>query len=332
MGAWRIICVAIAIAGNGCSAHAADLNWYQSTNHDIYLTASGVVNGQPGTCVPGVFQSPLSQIAHQYVSIQSCTGSPIPNADAYFSLTFDSGGLVAYHNADASSSAGSYSTGGLMMRGATFDVTDPAGVIVSFRLIWNHSRTAGTPNYSTFAGIADPLGHFYVKACGGICAGNIDTDEEPAPNGDETRVLSLGPGTYVVWWDQQVGTSPSLDGFQHSDGTLSIEVLPDTDNDGIYDRVDNCTTVANPNQCDSDFDGYGNACDGDLNNNAATNAQDTSLFRQQLGQPSPGPTYNKADLNCNGAVNGQDTTLFRQRLGSPPGPSGLACAGTIPCW
>ena len=48
-------------------------------------------------------------------------------------------------------------------------------------------------------------------------------------------------------------------------------------------------------QCDSDGDGYGNRCDGDMNN-TTTNAQDYVLFRQQLGQPSVGPTYNKAAL------------------------------------
>jgi len=97
----------------------------------------------------------------------------------------------------------------------------------------------------------------------------------------------------------------------------------DTDADGVPDAIDNCKLVANLAQCDSDGDGFGNRCDGDMNNNGATNAQDTTLFRQQLGQPSAAPTYNEADINCNGAVNAQDTTLYRTRLGSAPGPSGL---------
>ena len=105
--------------------------------------------------------------------------------------------------------------------------------------------------------------------------------------------------------------------------TVSIVISPDTDGDGVPDESDNCTLLANPTQCDSDGDGYGNRCDADFNDNGSTNAQDTALFRQQLGQPSVGPTFNEADLNCNGAVNAQDTALFRQLLGSPPGPSGL---------
>lgn len=37
----------------------------------------------------------------------------------------------------------------------------------------------------------------------------------------------------------------------------------DTDSDGLYDFFDNCSTVGNPDQLDTDFDGFGNACDAD---------------------------------------------------------------------
>jgi hypothetical protein len=103
----------------------------------------------------------------------------------------------------------------------------------------------------------------------------------------------------------------------------AVALPTDTDGDGIADSLDNCRLLANASQCDSDADSYGNRCDGDLNNNGATNAQDTTLYRQQLGQPSLGPVFNEADFNCSGAVNAQDTTLFRSLLGAPPGPSGL---------
>jgi len=100
-------------------------------------------------------------------------------------------------------------------------------------------------------------------------------------------------------------------------------VTLDTDADGINDHDDNCRTVSNASQVDSNGDGFGNRCDGDLNNNNATNAQDYVLFRQQLGQTSSPPNYNAADLNANGAVNAQDYVLFRGLLGSPPGPGKL---------
>jgi hypothetical protein len=104
----------------------------------------------------------------------------------------------------------------------------------------------------------------------------------------------------------------------------------DTDGDTVIDALDNCRLVSNATQVDSNGDGYGNRCDGDLNNNGSTNAQDTTLYRQQLGQPSVGPTFNAADINASGAVNAQDTTLFRQLLGAAPGPSGI-CLNTYPC-
>src|SRR5690606_15481854 len=37
---------------------------------------------------------------------------------------------------------------------------------------------------------------------------------------------------------------------------------PDTDGDGIPDAADNCPSVSNPDQLDSDDDGTGDACEG----------------------------------------------------------------------
>ncbi len=96
----------------------------------------------------------------------------------------------------------------------------------------------------------------------------------------------------------------------------------DSDDDAVADALDNCTRVPNADQCDSDGDGYGNHCDGDLTNDGWVNAQDGVILRNLLGAGTPGPVFNIGDLNCNGYVNGQDMTLFRQMLGQPPGPAG----------
>lgn len=91
----------------------------------------------------------------------------------------------------------------------------------------------------------------------------------------------------------------------------------DTDNDGVPDSRDNCVLVKNADQLDSDSDGYGNACDGDLNNDGLVNAQDLALFRARFGERVRGV----ADFNGDGVVNAQDLALFRQMFGVQPGPS-----------
>jgi alpha-tubulin suppressor-like RCC1 family protein len=144
-------------------------------------------------------------------------------------------------------------------------------------------------------------------------AGLSFTSSDPAvvtvDNSGNARAVGLGSATITARYDSKITST-------------TVTVAVDTDGDTVPDPIDNCTLVANPGQCDSDTDGFGNHCDADLNNNSFTNAQDTTLFRAELGLPSNPPLYNPADLNCNGFVNSQDTTLFRQRLGLPPGPEG----------
>lgn len=79
----------------------------------------------------------------------------------------------------------------------------------------------------------------------------------------------------------------------------------DVDNDTVPDVFDNCLWVKNglpqaPNvQCDTDRDGYGNACDADVNNDFGVGIPDFGTFTAEFGH----------------AV----------------GQSGLACAGMTPC-
>jgi hypothetical protein len=104
--------------------------------------------------------------------------------------------------------------------------------------------------------------------------------------------------------------------------TVVFHSSPDTDSDGILDSSDNCTLAYNPQQVDSDVDGYGNRCDGDLDGNKFVSAADVVLFRAQLGKPSVAPVFNPADFDANGWVNAFDTAIFRSMIGKPPGPKG----------
>ena len=119
-------------------------------------------------------------------------------------------------------------------------------------------------------------------------------------------------------------------------GSAGASAGPDTDGDGVPDASDNCLTVPNapPLDCDTDQDGYGNRCDGDFENVYP-------LFcNSELGGFFAHPDFLAGvdsgvgtDGDCNGTVNARDfEVVFLPILfGVCVGPSGLPCAGTVPC-
>jgi hypothetical protein len=107
----------------------------------------------------------------------------------------------------------------------------------------------------------------------------------------------------------------------------------DTDGDGVYDALDNCLTVMNaaPGDCDTDNDGYGNFCDGDFDQDNFVFPGDFTIWSADFGigyDGGPG-----TDMDCDGYVFPSDFTTwsFYFSGSSSPGPSGLYCAGTVPC-
>src|SRR2546428_13999030 len=118
----------------------------------------------------------------------------------------------------------------------------------------------------------------------------------------------------------------------------SVAGPPDeVDGDGIPDVLDKCMFDSRnlTASCDTDQDGYGNPCDADFNQNGVVNAVDFATYF--IPAFRGGPSTRGEDMNCNGATNAVDfadffVPKFRGQLGGAvPGPSGLACAGTIPC-
>ncbi len=92
----------------------------------------------------------------------------------------------------------------------------------------------------------------------------------------------------------------------------------DADSDGVDDGVDNCVFAKNADQRDTNLDGYGNACDADLNNSGLVTTADYSILRNLLNTSDP-----DADLNGSGSVTVSDYTILRNLLNRRPGPSAL---------
>jgi len=99
----------------------------------------------------------------------------------------------------------------------------------------------------------------------------------------------------------------------------------DGDGDGVPDGFDNCLTASNSKQLDPDQDGFGNSCDGDFDEDGDTDQDDVDYLTSCTSDPA-------CDLNEDGSIgNFADIGAMAALVGSPPGPSGLNCAGTIPC-
>lgn len=111
------------------------------------------------------------------------------------------------------------------------------------------------------------------------------------------------------------------DGVSSDTASVTLSVLTDTDRDGVPDSQDNCTLVYNPDQRDTNGDGYGNICDPDLDNNGTVNINDLNRLKMSIDKL---PVVDvDADLDGNGVVNVNDLNRLKWYLGNPPGPSGL---------
>ncbi len=109
--------------------------------------------------------------------------------------------------------------------------------------------------------------------------------------------------------------------------TYDLELLDDVDSDGISDDADNCVNESNPTQLDTDNDGYGNLCDGDLNNDGETNTLDLNLYKLSHRTTAGEVKYNvNADFNGDNKINTLDLNIYKLLHRRPPGPS---CCGLV---
>ena len=95
-----------------------------------------------------------------------------------------------------------------------------------------------------------------------------------------------------------------------------IWLAKDSDGDGFYDDEDNAIYVPNPDQRDTDGDGYGNVVDADLNQDMMVDFFDLSLLDGAFGTSDA-----NADFNGDGTVDFFDLSIMDGLFGLAPGPS-----------
>jgi len=79
----------------------------------------------------------------------------------------------------------------------------------------------------------------------------------------------------------------------------ALIVPEDTDKDGIWNSIDNCPNMANPDQMDTDHDGYGNACDNDDDGDGVPDSSDNCPLYPNINQlDSDGDGLGNACDNC----------------------------------
>jgi hypothetical protein len=310
----------------------------ESTVSGNFATGSGAFGNWGG----GIYNLGTLTITNSSIVANAANGwgGGIYNTATGIANVFNS--TIAYNGANQDDDANGGQAGGVVNY----------GVFAIRNTLIAANNIEGIPLYDDCAGTINSYGRNLIRALDttnvGTCTINSVTGSWTQlnaiallsglqNNGGPTLTVALLPGSSAIDGADPVqgcidasGVIPAdqrgvlrSQGVRCDVGAFEYAPATDTDGDGVANALDNCTLRANPEQCDSNGDGYGNRCDGDLNNNGVTNAQDTTLYRQQLGQPSAAPIYNVADLNCSGSVNAQDSVVYRGLLGSPPGASGL---------
>ena len=80
------------------------------------------------------------------------------------------------------------------------------------------------------------------------------------PDGEPGAARISGDGSTVVYSVYPLTPTNGL----HLDRVFVLELESDQDGDGVEDGIDNCPEVFNPDQADTDGDGIGDVCEGDV--------------------------------------------------------------------
>lgn len=227
-------------------------------------------------------------------------------------LDFDAGALVAERVLSANSLA-----------------VDPAGNLV----VGGGDFLSADPAESGYAALiaADVLEAALAGVGGPVDESDPDAYRELAPDpcGDDAStgalVAASGPAVGVMFNpnDGRPCQGPASDlwlaGSRPAVALYAAGGASDADGDGIPDLLDNAAATPNPDQRDSDGDGYADVADADLDGDGRVGARDFfEHFRPCLGaDPATAAGCAAADFDGDGTVGIRDFfTTFRPRFGT----------------
>ena len=191
----------------------------------------------------------------------------------------------------------------------------PGSVSTTFMATLDHSRASIVsmiaPSPDWFIGVAGT--ELFVE---GDWVDGLVVDLYPYDAGTDSGATYITPNlpTSPPEGIFQISGFPFLNGASVLPlGTFTFELMDtvctDTDDDSVSDAADNCLNAANADQRDSNGDGFGNACDSDLDNNCVVNFQDLGQFKSVIFS-----TDEDADLDGDGNVNFVDLGIMKSQF------------------
>ena len=292
----------------------------------VGMVSDGVTRGIFPNAAKGTwFQSIVGQ-TYSAAFYERATNAALGSAMAPLARFSGTGSLVAFFDTVYLPSGNSFTGGTVSVGGIQTTLTDlgsassPArGALV--RTGADDFTVVGV-SYKARLQVTPPSGGFVVERG----AWNGDTWQKSADALDGSVTVESNAVTVTMSADERSTTGPLTIGVG---GPLDLQYAvriraasgggaPDADGDGVPDSSDNCPTVYNPDQKDSDGNGVGDACqtiadrDGDGIPDSTDNCPDT-------------PNADQADANGNGVGDACETP-------PPTGGGGGGCvvSGTTP--